>query len=57
MRHLQPALIACLLTLGHPALAHDATPGNSAEVSDCDRRGRHGFPKRRRTLRGVPQQR
>ena len=35
MRHLQPALIACLLTLGHPALAHDATPGNSAEVSDC----------------------
>ena len=36
MRHLQPALIACLLTLGHPALAHDTTPGNSTEVSDCN---------------------
>ena len=36
MRHLQPALIACLLTLVHPALAHDATPGNSTEVSDCN---------------------
>ena len=36
MKHLQPALIACLLTLGHSALAHDAIQGNSTEVSDCD---------------------
>ena len=36
MRYFQPVLIACLLLLGHSVLAHDATPGNSTEVYDCN---------------------
>ncbi len=36
MRRLQLALVACPLLLGHSVLAHDAVPGNSTEVNDCD---------------------